>query len=85
MGLVHGQIQESNARTRLRLYERVANHVVTPTRGHSVMRGARRFAGHFATFCAHFAHVLRTFCVCHIGGVTHFAHVLRMFRKDIAV
>ena len=27
MGLVHGQIQESNARTRLRLYERVANHV----------------------------------------------------------
>ena len=27
MGLAHGQIQESNARTRLRLYERVANHV----------------------------------------------------------
>ncbi len=27
MGLVHGQIQDSNARTRLRLYERVANHV----------------------------------------------------------
>ena len=60
MGLVHGQIQESNARTRLRLYERVANHVAWMLHIRvSALDACIRFHGCAIAFLLGFLHWIR--------------------------